>query len=118
MPSSHKINASAREKLGEARFFLGLMEKSVENDAFVYFLSAFLSALYSVTELIKLQPRKAVDDRYRTWKRQMKGPLKDENMALLRKMRNGEVHTMPVEKLQTVGASFGAEGIDVSGRGD
>ena len=118
MPRSHKINASAREKLGEARFFLRLMEKSVENDAFVYFLSAFLSALYSVTEPIKLQPRKAVDDRYRTWKQQMdEGPLKDENMALLRKMRNGEVHTMPVEKLQTVGASFGAEGINVSGGG-
>jgi hypothetical protein len=91
------------------------MEKSVENDAFVYFLSAFLSALYSVTEPCKLQPRSAVDDRYKNWKRQMdEGPLKDENMALLRKMRNGEVHTMPVEKLQTVGASFGAEGIDLS----
>jgi hypothetical protein len=118
MPGSHKINASAREKLGEARFFLRIMEKSVENDAFVYFLSAFLSALYSVTEPMKLRPSRAIDARYKNWKQQMdEGPLKDENMALLRKMRNGEVHTMPVEKLQTVGVSFGTEGIDLTGGG-
>ena len=74
MPSRRKINGSAREKLGEARFFLKLMAQSVENDEFIYFLSAFLSALYSVTEPIKLQPRRAVDDRYRKWKQQVAKP--------------------------------------------
>jgi hypothetical protein len=93
MLSSRKINVSGHQKLGEARFFLRLMEKSVENDAFIYFLSAFLSALYSVTEPVKLQPRRDMDDRYKKWKQQMdEGPLKDENLTLLRKMRNDEVH--------------------------
>jgi hypothetical protein len=118
MLSSRKINVSGHQKLGEARFFLRLMEKSVENDAFIYFLSAFLSALYSVTEPVKLQPRRDMDDRYKKWKQQMdEGPLKDENLTLLRKMRNDEVHLIPPEKLQTVGASFGSEGIDLSGGG-
>ncbi len=94
------------------------MEKSVENDTFVYFLSAFLSALCSVTEPNKLQPRKAIDDRYRTWKQQMDEVLlKDVSMALLCKMRNGEVHDIPAEKLQTVGASFGEIGLDLSDGG-
>jgi hypothetical protein len=117
MPKSHKINSSAREKLGEARFFFNLMGKSVESDVFVYFLSACLSALYSVTEECKLQPRGA-DDRYRVWKRKMDGGLlKDSNMVLLHDMRRGEVHLIPAEKLQAVGMNFGDEGIDVSDGG-
>jgi hypothetical protein len=119
MPSRRKINSSGREKLGEARFFLGLMEKSVENDAFVYFLSAFLSALCSVTEVCKLQPRGADDrDRYDGWKRRMDdGPLRDKDLVLLHEMRDGEVHRIPVEKLQARGMNFGPEAIGVSGGG-
>lgn len=115
MLSHHKINASALKKLGEARLFLNLMERSVQSNDFVYFLSAFLSALCSVTQPIKLQPSKAIDDRYRAWKAEMdEGLLKDTNLALLCKMRNGEVHRIPTEKTQAVGASFGTEGINLS----
>jgi len=117
MRTRHKINDSAREKLGEARFFLSMVEKAVESDVFVYFLSAFLSALCSVTAPIKLQPRKGIDDRYRAWKKEIdEGLLKDASLALLSEMRNGEVHKMPGEKLQSMGASF-PEGLDLSAPG-
>jgi hypothetical protein len=117
MATKHKINASAREKLAEARFFLGLMERAVESDAFVYFLSAFLSALCSATAPVKLRPLRGIDDRYREWQRTMdEGALKDETLGLLCKMRNGEVHKLPTGKLQSVGASF-PEGLDLSAGG-
>lgn len=105
------------EKLNEARFFLSLMEKAVENDGFVYFLSAFLSALSSATEPIKLQPLNPIDAPYKDWKKKMDdGPLKDRTLLLLREMRNGEVHKAPTGKLQSVGASF-PEGLDLSSGG-
>lgn len=114
MARGHKINASAKEKMNESRFFLTLMEKAVEDDAFVYFLSAFLSALCSAIEPIKLQPRKAIDARYKAWKKEMdEGPLNDGTLLLLREMRNGEVHKIPTGKLQSIGASF-PEGLDLS----
>jgi len=117
MGARRKINASAREKLGEARFFFSMMEKAVGSDAFVYFLSAFLSALCSVTAPVKLQPRQGIDERYRAWKREMdEGLLKDAGLALLSQMRNGEVHNVPVEKLQSIGASFPG-GLDLSAAG-
>jgi hypothetical protein len=112
--TGHKINASAREKLNESRFFLSLMERAIEGDVFVYFLSAFLSALCSATEPIKLQPRKPINKRYRAWKKEMdEGPLKDKTLLLLHEMRNGEVHKMPAGKLQSVSASF-PDGLDLS----
>ena len=114
MASGHKINSSAREKLRESRFFFTLMERAVEDDAFVYFLSAFLSALCSAIEPIKLQPRKAIDARYKAWKKEMdEGMLKDGTLLLLREMRNGEVHKIPTGKLQSIGASF-PDGLDLS----
>ena len=93
------------------------MGKAIESDVFVYFLSAFLSALCSVTAPIKLQPNQGIDDRYKAWKAEMDGSLlKDEALLLLCKMRNGEVHRVPVEKVQRVGASF-PEGLDLSAPG-
>jgi len=112
-----KINASGREKLAEARFFLGLMERSVESDVFIYFLSAFLSALCSVTAPIKLQPHMGIDERYKSWKKEMDdGLLRDTDLILLCEMRNGEVHKIPTDKLQSMGASF-PEGLDLSAPG-
>jgi hypothetical protein len=90
------------------------MEKAIESDVFVYFLSAFLSALCSATEPVKLQPRGPIGERYRAWKKEMEeGPLKDETLVLLNEMRNGEVHRMPAGKLLCVRSSF-PEGLDLS----
>ncbi len=90
------------------------MENAIESDVFVYFLSAFLSALCSATEPIKLQPRKPIDERYRVWKKEIdEGLLKDKTLLLLHEMRNGEMHKAPIEKLQSVGASFPG-GLDMS----
>jgi hypothetical protein len=117
MAQQVKINASGRAKLAEARFFLGLMERSVEGDVFVYFLSAFLSALCSVTAPIKLQPLRGIDERYKSWKKEMDEELlSDKDLVLLCEMRNGEVHKIPAEKLQSIGASF-PEGLDLSAPG-
>jgi hypothetical protein len=63
---------SANDKLREAEFFFMLMDKHSEKYEFMYFLSAFLSALSSCTEHNRLQ---SSDQRFRDWYREIAGKL-------------------------------------------
>jgi nucleotidyltransferase/DNA polymerase involved in DNA repair len=44
---------NARRKLEEAKFFFGELQKHTNEDSFLYYVSAFLSAAYSVVEVAR-----------------------------------------------------------------
>lgn len=80
----------ANDKLREAKFFFMLMEKNFDRYAFRYFLSAFLSALYSCTEHNRLQ---SADPRFKDWYQEMcKTHMSHNDLRDLQEMRRHEVH--------------------------
>lgn len=94
----------ANDKLREAEFFFMLMEKHFDQYEFRYFLSAFLSALYSCTEHNRLH---SADSRFKDWFQEMKEThISHTNLQNLREMRRHEVHLKGKETLQEVGLSF------------
>ena len=94
----------ANDKLREAEFFFMLMEKYFDHYEFRYFLSAFLSALYSCIEHKKLF---SADSRFKDWFQEMhKTHMSDTNLQNLRKIRDAEIHLKGKETVQRVGFDF------------
>ena len=89
-----------------------LMEKCVPRYEFVYFLSAFLSALFSCVEHNRLLSK---DARFKDWFRDVKnGHLCNPDLLALREHRRKEVHFTGTETSQLVGMSF-PEGLECTG---
>ena len=86
-----------------------LMEKYIHCYEFVYFLSAFLSALLSCVEHNRLLSR---DVRFKDWFRDAKnGHLRNPDSLALRELRRKEVHFTGTETGQRAGMSF-PEGLE------
>jgi len=94
----------ANDKLCEAEFFFIMMKRYFDNYEFKYFLSAFLSALYSCTEHNRLH---SSNPRFKDW---YQGPARDliahQDLVSLRELRRHEVHLEGKETIQQVGLSF------------
>lgn len=92
-------------KLNEALFFFRLMKRNRNKAVFRYYLSAFLSAIYAVTEHQNLRSN---DPHFRAWYGQVKNdvlaawPLKD-----LKEKRNAEVHVKGADTQGYVGFASG-----------
>ena len=100
----------ATDKLHEAEFFFRLMEKHFDRYEFRYFLSAFLSALFSCTEHNRLH---SADPRFKDWHREIKVThMSHRALQDLRDVRNQEVHQKGKETLQVVSFSF-PSGIEI-----
>lgn len=101
----------ANDKLREAEFFFMLMEKHFDHYEFRYFLSAFLSALYSCTEHNRLH---SADPRFKDWFQEMsKTHISHTNLQNLREMRRHEIHLKGKETVQQVGFGF-PDGIETT----
>lgn len=103
----------ANDKLREAEFFFMLMERNLDSYEFKYFVSAFLAALYSCGEHLRLFSR---DLRFEEWYREIGNTLlANPEYQRLRKLRDVEIHKKGTDSWQRVGMSFGEEGITVTG---
>lgn len=93
----------ANDKLREAEFFLMMMQKHSERYEFKYFLSAFLSALYSCTEHQRLH---SSDPRFKDWYRGVVDTIiTPSDLPRLERLRNREIHHKGTGTLQRVGFS-------------
>ena len=102
----------ANDKLHEAEFFFRLMEKHFDHNEFRYFLSAFLSALYSCKEHDRLH---SADPRFKDWYQEIKKThINHINLLNLLEMRRHEVHKKGKETVQQVGLGF-PDGIETTG---
>jgi len=98
----------ARDKLGEARYFLERMvENQSERDAFKYNLSAFLAAFRSVTYVMKKEFERCDDfiDWYKTQIARLKTD-KMKKMKLLRDKRTMTIHVEPVRPSANINLGF------------
>jgi len=101
----------ANDKLREAEFFFMLMEKHFDHYEFRYFLSAFLSALYSCTEHDLLH---SADPRFKDWFQEIKKTrIFHIDLQNLREMRRLETHKKGKKPVQQVGLSF-PDGIETT----
>jgi hypothetical protein len=102
----------ANDKLYEAEYFFTLMEKHFHHYEFRYFLSTFLSALFSCTEHNWLM---SADPRFKEWYQEMrKTHMSHSDLRHLQEMRKHEVHLKGKQTLQVEGFSF-PDGIEVKG---
>ena len=102
---------AANRKLDEAEFFFALMGKHFDRHKFVYFLSAFLSALFSCTEHNRLFSK---NSQFRVWFEEVKRKyLQSPDLLTLRKLRVKEVHFAGTEMHQNAGMSF-PDGIETT----
>ena len=91
-----------------------LMERNLDSYEFKYFVSAFLAALYSCGEYLRLFSR---DPRFTGWYREISNTLlANPEYQRLRKLRDVEIHKKGTDSWQRVGMSFGEEGITVTAR--
>ena len=90
----------AEWKLTEAEFFLLKMKENSERFTdFLFYTSAFLSALQSSTEHNRLFSK---DKRFPEWYRKLK-LLHESNLTDVLKLRNLEVHTKDAATWEMVG---------------
>lgn len=95
--------------------FLFQMQHHLQAYEFKYIVNAFLEALYSCGEHLRLFSK---DPRFKDWYDEMKTTiLADANFHHLRKLRDVEIHHRGTASTQRMGMSFGEEGITVTGPG-
>lgn len=90
------MSTDTREKLFEARYFLGYMKKKQsDRDAFKYNLSAFLAASRSVTLIMQTEFGKVLG--FEEWYAKKQSEMQnDETMRLLNDKRVMTIHQQPV----------------------
>jgi len=94
----------ANAKLREAEFFFMMMENSFEAYEFPYFVSAFLSALFSCTEHNRLH---SPDVRFKGWYQHAKvSYLSNGALQRLTELRNKEIHHRGTESVQRASLPF------------
>jgi hypothetical protein len=92
-----RVPVTARQKLSEAAYFYNSMLPHRTNPViFPYYLSAFVSALRSVTYY--LQKQYAHDERFKDWYAQKQEAMKvDPVLKLLHDKRNTALHVEPFD---------------------
>ncbi len=106
---------TATEKFGEALYFFKCMRETVNNvKTFPYNLSAFLSALRSITFYLKKQFERK-DERFSEWDQEKQAEMKDDPLLkMLVNIRNETVHEKPIEMLVRSGPRLPEEGIETT----
>jgi hypothetical protein len=103
----------ANDKLREAEYFFFQMQHHLQEYEFKYIVSAFLAALYSCGEHLRLFSK---DPRFKDWYAEMKTTiLANTDFQRLRKLRDVEIHQKGTASVQRIGMSFGEEGITITG---
>ena len=101
------------QKFSEAVFFYRCMESNLHASEFVFVLSAFLSAVYTLGESRTLESR---DPRYREWYKVItQTKLHVPPLSDLKTYRNKEIHNRGTDTHTWVGMNFGEDGILVEG---
>jgi len=90
------MSTDTREKLSEARYFLGYMKKNQsDRDAFKYNLNVFLAASRSVTFIMQTEFCKVPG--FKEWYAKKQSEMqRDETMRLLNDKRVMTIHQQPV----------------------
>ncbi len=106
---------TATEKFGEALYFFKCMHETVNNiKTFPYNLSAFLSALRSITFHLQKQ-FKNKDERFKEWyKRKQEEMKNDPLLKMLDNIRDEAVHEKPIEMLVRSGPRLPEEGLETT----
>jgi len=103
----------ANDKMREAEYFFFQMQHHFQEYEFKYIVNAFLGALYSCREHLRLLSK---DPRFKDWYAEMKATiLADADFQSLLMLRNVEIHQKGTASVQGIGMSFGEEGITIAG---
>lgn len=95
---------AANDKLREAEFFFMMMEKNFEIDEFRYFVSAFLSALFSCKQHNRLH---SPDPRFKGWHQRAKAAYLSNNaLQRLTELRKQEIHHKGTQAFQQAAMHF------------